>query len=857
MNIQKPKIIMLVEDEEVISLIEKKLLEAYGYEIILAGTGEEAINAVNNNDIDLILMDIDLGSGIDGTETASLILKEHDIPVVFLSNHTEPEIVAKTEKITSYGYVVKNSGITVLDAAIKMALKLFDAKISERQKEHALLESEKKYRAIIEASPVPYALNDENLNITYLNNSFIQTFGYTIEDIPTLEHWWPRAYPDEEYRRWVSSAWQARVDKVKREGTAFEPLEIIICCKNGTKRNVIASAASLEESLKGVHLVILYDITEIKRIDESLREAHQLNEQIINSVQEGIIVYGPDLRYRVWNPFMEQMSGVPAGEVLGKRPLEVFPFLKNTGVIERLDKALAGETVDPVDFPFNVSAIGKSGWNTDYSAPLRNTRGDIIGVIGTVFDITERKRIEEEKNKATERLGFAQRSARVGVWDWDMISGKLNWTPELYYIFGLDPNTATADFETWRNIVHPLDREIAESGILNAVRDHIRLENEYRIILSSGDVRWIGVFGDTTYDVDNKPLRMAGICLDITEQKRNAEIMTENRQRINFHVENSPLAIIEWDKNYLVTQWSGESEKIFGWKAEETLGKPIMDLKMIYEEDVSKVQETMKLLSGGKLKHVISFNRNYTKDRKVIHCEWYNSILNDQNGEMISVMSQVLDVTDRRNDEEKIKNLLAEKELLLKEVHHRIKNNMNTVVGLLSLQIDSLNEPSAIAALNDARSRVQSIMLLYDKLHRSNDYRKISFKEYILPLIDEIIGNFPNSNAAIIEKNIDDFMIDAKKISQIGIIINELFTNIMKHAFAGVGNGIIKLSAAAIENHVTITIHDNGIGISESIDIKNSGGFGLKLVNMMVKQLRGSIKFERENGTKFILEFDL
>lgn len=121
------KVLLLVEDEILIALDKQRELENYGYKVLITNTGEKAIAiSKENNSIDLILMDIDLGSGIDGMIAAEQILKEREIPVVFLSGHTESDIFEMTEKITSYGYVVKSSGITVLDASIKMAFKLFD-----------------------------------------------------------------------------------------------------------------------------------------------------------------------------------------------------------------------------------------------------------------------------------------------------------------------------------------------------------------------------------------------------------------------------------------------------------------------------------------------------------------------------------------------------------------------------------------------------------------------------------------------------------------------------------------------------------------------------------------------------------
>ena len=120
--------ILIVEDEVILAMAEKIDLERYGYNVITANSGIDAIEAYKDNkDINLVLMDINLGDGFDGVETSILMLKERKVPIVFISSHTEVDIVEKTEKITSYGYVVKNTGITVIDAAIKMALKLFEA----------------------------------------------------------------------------------------------------------------------------------------------------------------------------------------------------------------------------------------------------------------------------------------------------------------------------------------------------------------------------------------------------------------------------------------------------------------------------------------------------------------------------------------------------------------------------------------------------------------------------------------------------------------------------------------------------------------------------------------------------------
>ena len=147
---EKQKTILLVEDEAVIAMIEEQALKRHGFNVIVASSGEKAINIVKNTkDIDLILMDINLGKGkMDGTEAAETILKDNDIAVLFLSSYTQAEVVQKTEQITSYGYVVKDSGETVLITSIKMTFKLFDAHQRLKKREEALNESEKRFRRV-------------------------------------------------------------------------------------------------------------------------------------------------------------------------------------------------------------------------------------------------------------------------------------------------------------------------------------------------------------------------------------------------------------------------------------------------------------------------------------------------------------------------------------------------------------------------------------------------------------------------------------------------------------------------------------------------------------------------------------
>jgi PAS domain S-box-containing protein len=163
------------------------------------------------------------------------------------------------------------------------------------------------------------------------------------------------------------------------------------------------------EPLEGAGALVRFDdITEHRiqsgKVEAEVLEAYQYNEQILRSAQEGIIVYDRELNYKVWNPFMEQLTGLPESAVLGKSPIKIFPFLEDTGVMERLATALGGEVTHSPDFPYYVPNTGKTGWTHVVCAPLRNARDEIIGVIANVHDITKLRKEQEELRRMSGEL---------------------------------------------------------------------------------------------------------------------------------------------------------------------------------------------------------------------------------------------------------------------------------------------------------------------------------------------------------------------------------------------------------------------------------------------------------------------
>ncbi len=212
-----------------------------------------------------------------------------------------------------------------------------------------------------------------------------------------------------------------------------------------------------------------------------------------------------------------------------------------------------------------------------------------------------------------------------------------------------------------------------------------------------------------------------------------------------------------------------------------------------------------------------------------------------------------IDITDSRRLQDELQHQLSEKETLLKEVHHRVKNNIASIEGLLTLQADGTTNIEVNSALQDAISHVQSMRVLYDKLLISVDYQEVSIKEYIESLIDSFAAVFPESGKITIEKQIVDFQLKSTKAVTIGIAINEILTNAFKYAFKGREDGHILIIIDKTETHVTLVVQDNGVGLTDDFDLNKSSGFGSKILEMLAM----SYTVENHNGTRSVLKFKI
>ena len=331
--------------------------------------------------------------------------------------------------------------------------------------------------------------------------------------------------------------------------------------------------------------------------------------------------------------------------------------------------------------------------------------------------------------------------------------------------------------------------------------------------------------------------------------------MRQSEERQQLILSTLPIVIFTSPANPEIdTSWvSGNVEKVTGFTDDQYMAENDFWRSRLHPDDREKVLRAYRDLATSD--ELIMEYRWLCKDGNY---KWfYERTIKKPDQQEVQHFGITLDITEFKMAEAEIRRQLAEKEILLKEVHHRIKNNIASIGGLIYLQLKSVTNSEAIAVLQDAMGRVNSTGMLYDKLLLSEDFRDISVKNYLDDLSDAIAAIFPDRAKIKLEKKIADFCLDSKRLFSLGIIANELLTNIMKYAFVNKDAGLIKISLTHADNRVTFTVQDNGHGLPAGFDILASKGFGLMLVKMLSKQLGGKFSIESHRGTRCMLEFDL
>ena len=626
---EKSKTLLLVEDEAIIAMDEARQLGIEGYTVVQAYSGSEAIEIVGRKgeDIDLILMDIDLGRGMDGTDAAREILKDHDIPVVFLSSHTERDIVEKTEAITSYGYVVKNTGITVLDASIKMAFKLFEAHRGIRAKgmeieavneelhstieemeasneelvrsqrelleqEMALKKSELRYRRLFEQNTDAIFIADlETRMLIDCNNKAEILMGYSRYELLAMRA--DLLHPEGE---------RARTMEYFSEfitGRLHTSIESAVLTKEGDVVPVSINASRVDTGGTTRLLGVFRDISAQKHAEEELEASNILVNSIIEQSPYAMWLSDSNGTMMRINRACCEMLNISPDEVVGKYNIFQDNIVEEQGFSELVRSVFdRGETAR-FEIRYDSSQLKQiSVGNTAFVIlqvtifPIRNTSGVITNAVIQHNDITGRRIAEVALHESEKLLRRAQSIARLGHFKFNPLTNEVEGSDELFRVYGL--SREEFQFSNFVESVHPDDRDFVVATIGNAIEKRQSYDIEHRLILRDGTLKFIKAIGEPVLDEDGAVAFMVGTVHDITERKRDEDALKGRDSLIASISNNLPSTMIYQvirgrDGGRRFTYVSETVRLFYGCSPDEAMADPGLIYGRVMEEDRDRV----------------------------------------------------------------------------------------------------------------------------------------------------------------------------------------------------------------------------------------------------------------------------
>jgi PAS domain S-box-containing protein len=473
--------------------------------------------------------------------------------------------------------------------------------------------------------------------------------------------------------------------------------------------------------------------------------------------------------------------------------------------------------------------------------------------------VTRLTSTEEQLRQEQARLAEAQRIARIGSWEWDVRTNRVTWSDELYRIYGRERHGFGASYESFLECVHPEDREDVRSVIVRSLETGEPFTMVNRAIVN-GQLRFVEGRGTVTRGPDGEPLRMAGTAQDVTERELQQAKLRESDAFFELSLELLCTASVDGYFRRL-----NPAFKILGWSEQELLSAPFINF--VHPDDVpSTLAETEKLRRGIRTIHFE--NRYRCKDGSYRWIAWASTP--DPAGILYGTGRDITEQKRAQQERESLneqlrglnanlRSTLKEREVLLQEIHHRVKNNLQVISSLINMQIRKLEAGDNRDALEECRTRVQAIALIHEKLYQSHDYARIPFAEYAQSLAVSVFETANVSPAQVeLALEMDDIELGVDQAIPCGLVLNELITNALKHGFKDGRSGKLRIALSRQPGaQAQLCVANDGIELPEGFESTSPRSLGMQLVTTLAAQLNGELEIDRRSGTCFLLTFPL
>lgn len=633
--------------------------------------------------------------------------------------------------------------------------------------------------------------------------------------------------------------------------------------------------------LNAVAIILSFTIQRNK-VEDTLRDKVYFLETLLDTIPTPVYYKDRKGYYQGCNELFarmifgsskEKVTGHTIDELFEAIPLELSEFYTS------MDRQLFQKGGSQV---YETKVLCSDGLKRDFifnKVAYKSFCGTMEGLLGVMLDITGRKKTEEKLQKSEERYRLIAEQTGQMIYDIDLKNGRVEWAGAVTELTGYSSKEIeNLDFYDWLEHIHPEDYENVQQSLKNCWNTGDKFSEEFRFKRKDGGYLCVKNKGVCLRDEEDCICRALGVMVDVTAIKQSSIKLRESEELYRSFLQNFKGISFKLNRNFDLLLLEGALDEITGYTEEEFISGRIKFFNLIVPEDrplLDLIQS--KLIYSPALSPSPNsiMEYDYRLRRKDGSIRWVHELIHNvcsTSGETAFIQGYAYDITPRKIAEETLKK--AEK-IGMREIHHRIKNNLQIVSSLLSLQADKFKDKEVIEAFRESEKRIVSMSIIHEELYKSKDAASVDFATYLKKLTTEILHSYRVGNEEIkLVLEVDSTFLGVDTAIPLGIIINELFSNSLKYAFPKGMEGKIRIFLSRNEaecektgeaaekkfpelsSGFTLVYSDNGARFPEEVDFKNSKTLGLQLVNALVEQINGTIELERGNKTKYTIRFE-
>ena len=762
----------------------------------------------------------------------------------------EPLEAVRYRKDGSPVHVILAAAPILVDGQLAGIVGVYTDVTELRRLQEQMAERSAYLESVLASAPDAIVTLDEQAHVVEWNLGAQRLFGYSPEET--------RGRLMDDLVAPAAGAGRRRASQLTEQlmsGEQLPPTEVIRYRKDGVAVETVLTAAPfrLNGHLSGI-VAVYSDVSELRRLENESEERRQYLESVLTSAPDAIITLDWDGRIAEWNLGAEKLFGYTPDEARGHKINRLIAGTDDSALAqaEKFSRQVfEGQPLQPTETtryrkdgsPVRVIVSG---------APIL-VDGLLKGIVGVYTDISERERAAQKLRRSEERY-------RAVVED----------QTDLVTRFRPDGTLTFVNEAACRFVGKTREQMLGESLFADmpeedrqAVRDGLRLlgpKNPVvimtnRVLTGDGQVRWVQWTDRAVFDDHGMITEVQSVGRDVTLQRLAQEQLREAEAKYRSLVETSPDMITMTDVQGNVMLCNQQAARLHGFgSAEEMVG--IAAINLIAPEDHQRAAQNLeRTLAEGSIHNVeYSFLR---KDGSEFPAELSASVIRDAEGAPVAFIGVTRDITEHKQAQERLEASLQEKDLLLREVHHRVKNNLQIISSLLYLQsLRARKGDDVRGILQDSRMQVQSMALVHEKLYGAQDLARVDFGEYVRGLTDSLVQSHGASAGHIaIDVAIGDEQLTVDQALPCGLIVNELVANALRHAFPDGQQGKIAIRLAHSNGNYVLRVDDDGTGLPPDFDSVTTESLGMQLVKTLVEQLDGTLEIESAGGAQFSIVF--